>query len=28
LSGVGCRRGRDRMVIGLTIIFAISGYHH
>ena len=22
------RRGRDRMVVGFTIIYAISAYHH
>jgi hypothetical protein len=22
------RRGRDRMIVGLTIIYAISAYHH
>jgi hypothetical protein len=23
-----CRRGRDRMVVGLTTAYAISVYHH
>ena len=32
-TGVMCkqirgRRGRDRMVVGFTIIYAISAYHH
>jgi len=27
-SHVGCRRGRDRMVVGFTTTCAISAYHH
>jgi len=26
--GTEGRRGRDRMVVGLTTIYSISGYHH
>jgi hypothetical protein len=28
VGGRGCRRGRDRMVVGFTTTYAISAYHH
>ena len=27
-QSVGCRRGRDRMVVRLMTAYAISAYHH